>query len=212
MQTHWLSLVTFFPLLGALLLMLVPGTARESLRRVAFVVSLAELALTVPLLLGFDSAQRGMQFMERHVWISAPPILYQLGMDGLSLVLVLLTAFLTPFAVLASWTIEKRVKEFFIMLLVLQTGMLGVFVALDLFLFYVFWEVMLIPMYFLIGIWGHERRLYAAIKFILYTMAGSLLMLIAIIWLYLRTGSFDLFYIQQVLQSGQVMLDRKSVV
>ncbi len=207
MQEHWLSIVTFFPLLGALLLFFIPGAARESLRRLALIISLGELAVTVPLLLWFDSAQRGMQFVERQVWISSPPILYQLGLDGLSLVLVLLTVFLTPFAVLASWTIEKRVKEFFIMLLVLETGMLGVFLAFDLFLFYVFWEVMLIPMYFLIGIWGHERRLYAAIKFILYTMAGSLLMLIAIIWLYLATGTFDLFHIQLALQQRTVVLD-----
>ncbi len=210
MQAHWLSIVTLFPLAGALLLLFVPGRARESLRRLALIISLGELALAVPLLLWFDSAQRGIQFAERHVWISSPPILYQLGLDGLSLVLVLLTAFLTPFAVLASWSIEKRVKEFFIMLLVLQTGMIGVFLALDLFLFYVFWEVMLIPMYFLIGIWGHERRLYAAIKFILYTMAGSLLMLIAIIWLYLATGTFDLLHIQVALQQRTVVLDPRT--
>ncbi|HXE74372.1 MAG TPA: NADH-quinone oxidoreductase subunit M [Candidatus Xenobia bacterium] len=207
MHEHWLSIVIFFPLLGALLLLFVPGGAKETLRRVAFLVSLGELALCVPLLLWFDSAQRGIQLAERHAWISSPPILYQLGLDGLSLVLVLLTALLTPISVLASWTIEKRVKEFFLMLLVLETGMIGVFLALDLFLFYVFWEVMLIPMYFLIGIWGHERRLYAAIKFILYTMAGSLLMLIAIIWLYLETGTFDLLQIQLVLQQHRVLLD-----
>jgi NADH-quinone oxidoreductase subunit M len=133
-----------------------------------------------------------------------------MGLDGLSLVLVLLTTFLMPFSVLASWTIQHRVKEFFLMLLVLQTGMLGVFLALDLFLFYVFWEVMLIPMYFLIGVWGHERRLYAAIKFILYTMAGSLLMLIAIIWLYLQTGTFDLFTIQHLLRTPGFMLDPRT--
>ncbi len=210
MTAHWLTLVTFFPLLGGLLLLLVSSSSRETLRRLALAISLLELAISLPLFFWFDSAQRGMQFVERHEWIQSPPILYQLGMDGLSLVLVLLTTLLMPLAVLASWSIHERVKEFFFMLLVLQTGMIGVFLALDLFLFYVFWEVMLIPMYFLIGVWGHERRLYAAIKFILYTMAGSLLMLIAIIWLYLATGTFDLFEIQHVLRSPGVLLDPRT--
>jgi NADH-quinone oxidoreductase subunit M len=210
MKAHWLTLITFFPLLGGLVLLFVPGAARETIRRLTLVISLIELALSLPLFFWFDSARSGMQFLERHEWIQSPPILYQMGMDGLSLVLVLLTTFLMPFSVLASWTIQHRVKEFFFMLLVLQTGMLGVFLALDLFLFYVFWEVMLIPMYFLIGVWGHERRLYAAIKFILYTMAGSLLMLIAIIWLYLQTGTFDLFTIQHVLRMPGVMLEPRT--
>jgi len=191
MKAYWLSLVVFFPVLGALLILFMPAAAMERIRRVALVTSLVEFGLALPLYFWFNPAFAGMQFLERQVWISSPLILYQIGLDGLSLVLVLLTAFLTPLAVLASWPITKRVKEFFLMLLVLETGMLGVFVALDLFLFYVFWEVMLIPMYFLIGVWGHERRLYAAIKFVLFTMAGSLLMLVAIIWLYTATGTFD---------------------
>ncbi len=194
MQQHWLTIVTFLPLLGAVLLLLFPAGAREAIRRTALVTSVATFVLALPLALWFDPAHPGMQFHYRHAWISAPfiQIDYQMGIDGLSLFLVLLTAFLMPISILASWPITHRVKEFFILLLVLETGMLGVFVALDLFLFYVFWEVMLIPMYLIIGVWGHERRRYAAIKFILYTMAGSLLMLVAIIWLYSASGTFDL--------------------
>jgi NADH-quinone oxidoreductase subunit M len=201
MKEYWLTVVTFLPLAGALMLFLIPAEAKGALRRLALWVSLAELAAAVPLWLWFDPALPGMQLVEHRAWISSPPIHYFLGMDGLSLVLVLLTAFLAPLSVLASWPIEQRVREFFAMLLVLETGMIGVFLALDLFLFYVFWEVMLIPMYFLIGVWGHERRLYAAIKFILYTMAGSLLMLVAIIWLYSASGTFDLLQLQLKLQS-----------
>ena len=134
-----------------------------------------------------------MQFVEVHPWISVPPIDYHLGVDGLSALLILLTGFLTPLCVLVSWTsITQRVKEFFIFLLALETGMIGVFASLDLVLFFVFWEAMLIPMYFLIGIWGHERRVYAAMKFMLYTMVGSALMLVGILYLYSVTGTFDL--------------------
>src|SRR5258708_29355528 len=123
-------------------------------------------------------------------WSSSPPIHYHLGVDGLSLFLVILTTFLTPISILASWnSINHRVKEFFVMILMLEVGVVGVFLSLDLFLFFLFWEVMLIPMAFLIGICGHERRIYAAIKFVLYTMAGSILMLVAILWLYNLSGS-----------------------
>ena len=149
-------------------------------RRIALGVAIAEFLVSLLLLPGFDSAVAGYQFVEFHDWISYPPIHYHLGVDGISLFLVILTTFLTPLAILASWKdIAKRVKEFFMMLLVLEVGLIGVFLSLDLFLFFVFWEVMLIPMYFLIGIWGHERRIYAAMKFILYTMFGSILMLVA---------------------------------
>ena len=140
-------------------------------------------------------------------WIPDPPIHYHLGVDGISLFLVLLTTFLTPVAMLSSWkSIEQRVQGFFITLLVLETGMVGVFISLDLVLFFLFWEAMLIPMYFLIGIWGHERRVYAALKFILYTMFGSILMLVAIVWLYELSGTFDLPSIQAMLISGQLTL------
>ena len=208
MRQHWLTLVTFLPLLGGLLLLAFPAAAREAIRRTALAVSIVTFAVSLPLLFWFDAAQAGMQFHFRTSWITAPwvQVDYHVGIDGLSLLLVLLTTLLTPFAALASWPIKERVKEFFLLLLVLETGMIGVFVALDLFLFYVFWEVMLIPMYFLIGVWGHERRLYAAFKFILYTMAGSLLMLVAIIWLYTVSGTFDLLRLVDARVSGELWL------
>jgi NADH-quinone oxidoreductase subunit M len=149
----------------------------------------------------------GYSLVEYYNWIANPPIHYHLGVDGISLFLVILTTFLTPISILASWSsINHRVKEFFIMLLMLEVGVVGVFVSLDMFLFFLFWEVMLIPMAFLIGIWGHERRIYAAVKFVLYTMAGSILMLVGIVWLYNLTGTFDLPKIQQLLQDGHFAL------
>src|SRR5262249_35629250 len=145
--------------------------------------------------------QKSYQLEETFAWISSPPIRYHVGVDGISLFLVILTTFLTLISVLASWeSIQKRVKEFFIALLLLEVGVIGVFLSLDLFLFFLFWEVMLIPMALLIGIWGHERRVYAAVKFVLYTMAGSALMLVGIIWLYKVSGTFDLPQIQRMLQ------------
>ena len=132
----------------------------------------------------FDPASADYQFVERHAWLPDFGISYHVGVDGISLLLVVLTTFLTPIALLCSWeSIEERVREFSFFMLVLEAAMIGVFISLDLFLFYVFWDAMLIPMYFLIGIWGYDRRIYAAIKFILYTMAGSVLMLVAIIWI-----------------------------
>ena len=150
-----------------------------------------------------------MQFEMAVPWIRSFGIYYHVGIDGISLLLVLLTTFLTPLAILGSWqSIQSKVKEFFLFMLVLETGMIGTFVALDFFLFYVFWEVMLIPMYFLIGVWGGERRIYAAIKFFLYTMVGSVLMLVAIISLYLLNGSttFDFLEILHNIQNGQVVI------
>src|SRR5205807_5629651 len=139
----------------------------------------------IPLLLAFEIGKPGFQFIENHSWIPSIGVKYQLGIDGLALVLILLTTLLGVIATLCSWNyIKQREKEYYIFILLLQTGMLGVFVSLDLFLFYVFWEVMLVPMYFLIGIWGGENRLYAAIKFFLYTLVGSVVMLLAILKLY----------------------------
>src|SRR3989441_3667588 len=178
---------------------------RVWIRRLALVTAVAEFAMSLLLLRGFQPDTAAYQFEESRKWIAAPPINYHLGVDGISLFLVLLATFLTPIAMLASWeSIQTRAREFFLMMLVLETGMIGVFLALDLFLFFVFWEVMLIPMYFLIGVWGHERRIYAAVKFVLYTMFGSILMLVAILWLYNLTGTFDLPVIQTLLQTGQV--------
>jgi NADH-quinone oxidoreductase subunit M len=190
---HALSILIFLPLAGALAILLLRRENESGIRMTALLVSLAEFLLAVAVFVVFAANRPGMQFEEFHAWISSPPINYHLGIDGLSLLLILLTAFLTPLSILVSWTaIASRVKEFFLFLLVLETGMVGVFVSLDLFLFFLFWEAMLIPMYFLIGVWGHERRIYAAVKFILYTMAGSALMLVGILYLYNVTGSFDL--------------------
>jgi NADH-quinone oxidoreductase subunit M len=153
----------------------------------------------------FDSSATGYQFEEFHSWIGNS-IHYHLGVDGISLFLVLLTTFLTPVSILCSWeSIHENVKGFFVSLLVIETAMIGVFLSLDLFLFFVFWELTLIPMYFMIGMWGHGRRIYAAIKFILYTMFGSILMLVAILWLYGRSGTFDLPDILAQMQSGQLV-------
>jgi NADH-quinone oxidoreductase subunit M len=182
-----LSFIVFLPLAGALLVLLAGGRGdrheREPLvRNIALIASLATFAATLYLWWRFDPASAAFQFEERHAWMPAFGIQYYLGVDGISLLLVVLTAFLTPLALLSSWdSVHKNVKVFSFFLLALETAMLGVFVSLDLFLFYIFWDAMLIPMYFLIGIWGYERRIYAAIKFILYTMAGSVLMLVAIL-------------------------------
>ena len=205
--SYLLTVLTFLPLAGTIALFMLRADDHEWIRRVALAISLFEFVLSLYLLRGFALNTVEYQFVEVHNWIPSPPIHYHLGIDGISLFLVLLTTFLTPIAILSSWkSIEQRVRGFFISLLVLETGVIGVFVSLDLFLFFLFWEAMLIPMYFLIGIWGHERRIYAAIKFILYTMLGSILMLVAMIWLYELSGSFDLPQIQSLLVSGQVSL------
>src|SRR5467141_3164967 len=185
---------------------------RVWIRRLALVTAVAEFAMSLLLLRGFQPGTAAYQFEESRKWIAAPPINYHLGIDRISLFLVLLATFLTPIAMLASWeSIQTRAREFFLMMLVLETGMIGVFLALDLFLFFVFWEVMLIPMYFLIGVWGHERRIYAAVKFVLYTMFGSVLMLVAILWLYRITAAagyptFDLAQIQMMLSNGTLTM------
>jgi NADH-quinone oxidoreductase subunit M len=181
----WLSALTWLPLLGALLLMAVPRENTGLLKGVTFAWTLAIFGLSLGLLSGFDGTQGGFQLVENKPWIEAFGIRYAVGVDGISLNLVLLTTFLTPLIILGSWTaIEKRVKEFLICFLVLETAMIGTLVALDIFLFYLFWELMLIPMYLLIGVWGGSNRIQATIKFFLYTAVGSLLMLAAIFYLY----------------------------
>ncbi|RMH38258.1 MAG: NADH-quinone oxidoreductase subunit M [Nitrospirae bacterium] len=192
----WLTLIIFLPLVGAGMI----AVAKESLaRQIALACSTLVLLLSLPLWALFDPSSAGMQFVERHRWIASPPIYYALGIDGISLPLVLLTTFLTPLCVLVSWTaIEKRVKEFMISLLVMETATIGVFCALDFVLFYIFWETMLIPMYLLIGVWGGPNRIYAAIKFFLYTLAGSILLLVALIVLYFQGGqTFDILALSQ---------------
>jgi NADH-quinone oxidoreductase subunit M len=202
--SHLLSVLIFFPAIGAFALLLLRGDDHVWIRRLALTISIAEFLLSLLLIVGVQPGVAGYSLVEYYNWIANPPIHYHLGVDGISLFLVILTTFLTPISVLASWSsVHQRVKEFFVMLLMLEVGVVGVFVSLDLFLFFLFWEVMLIPMAFLIGIWGHERRIYAAVKFVLYTMAGSILMLVGIIWLYNLTGTFDLPKIQQLLQDGR---------
>ncbi len=194
-----LSTTVALPIAGALLLLLMPnrdGSRDGAIRWLALTISLLLFAVTLVIWAGFDPTSPEFQFVERYDWIPAFGIDYYVGIDGISLLLVVLTAFLTPIALLSSWeSVERKVKEFSIFILLLEAAMIGVFISLDLFLFYVFWDAMLVPMYFLIGIWGYDQRIYAAIKFMLYTMAGSVLMLIAILGLaYLHqtaTGSYS---------------------
>ncbi len=189
-MTLILTAVTFVPTLGAVLIFLLPRRNDGVVKVTSFVTSLVTFALSVPLCTRFDPGSPEYQFVEQRQWMPTLGISYHLGVDGISLLLVLLTTFLMPLSLLASWhSIERRWKEFAITMLLLETGMLGVFLALDLFLFYIFWEAMLIPMYLIIGIWGGPNRVYAAVKFILYTLAGSLLMLVAILALYFLHGA-----------------------
>jgi len=206
-----LDAVLFLPLIGFLLLLLIPKSNPGLSRMAALVISLVIFVISLGLSSFGSSAPDGFAFVHDSTWISSPPIRYHVGVDGLSLWLVILTTLLTPISILASWKhIDRRVKEFFAFLILLEFGLIGVFVSLDLFLFYVFWEVGLVPMYFLIGIWGHERRIYAAVKFFIYTFAGSVLMLAAIIFLYDRTGTFDYSQIQSQLQSGRLALSSQA--
>ncbi|MFU8856483.1 MAG: complex I subunit 4 family protein [Deferrisomatales bacterium] len=186
-----LSLLVFLPLAGAAVALFLRGD--RVLKGWAVAVTVAEALLSVPLYTAFERGTHLFQFPELHDWIPALDIRYALGLDGISLFLVLLTTFVMPLCVLCSWKyIETRVKEFIFALLVMEAAMVGVFVALDLVLFYVFWEAMLIPMYLLIAVWGGPRKVYASVKFFLYTLAGSVLLLVAVIALYLVGGTFSI--------------------
>jgi NADH-quinone oxidoreductase subunit M len=191
---HPLTLVTFFPLIGVLILLLTPAEQKNLQRWTALLTSLITFGISIWVLTLFNASNPDLQLVARHDWITVAGwnIRYYLGLDGLSILLLLLTTFITPISILSTWTaVEERVKEFMLFFLLLEVGMVGVFLAQDLFLFYIFWEFTLVPMYFLIGIWGGPRRIYAAIKFFLYTMAGSLLMLLAILWLGINQGTFS---------------------
>jgi NADH-quinone oxidoreductase subunit M len=212
-----LTIVTFTPALGALMILLFHRQQGRqgrpnAVRWVALAIAMLTFVFSLHLIAHFESSTSDFQSRVNVPWIPSIGIDYSMGIDGISLFLILLTTVLTPLAILASWSITERVKEYFIFMLLLETGMIGVFVSLDLFLFYVFWEVMLIPMYFLIGVWGGERRIYAAMKFVLYTMAGSVLMLVAIIALYFlhsnATGTYTFSYpdIQTALATGRFVL------
>jgi len=187
-MSNLLSLTTFLPVLGVLLLLFIPKDSKGMLRNVAFVTTVVTFLASLPIMFGFQSNAE-FQFIENLPWIAAGPFVmrYYVGIDGISLWLVILTTFIMPIAVLSTYTaVEEKVKEYMILLLLLETGILGAFISLDMFLFYLFWEAMLIPMYFMIGIWGGKNRIYAAVKFFIYTMVGSLLMLVALIYLYFK--------------------------
>jgi len=199
-----LTLVTFIPLAGAIFLLAFPRRDRD-IRLFSLVLTLLDFVVSLHLPVYFQRGQTGFQYEVNRAWIPTPNIHYHLGVDGISMWLVVLTTFLTPLCVLISWnSIQDRVKQFFILLLVLETALIGVFVGLDLFLFYFFWEATLIPMALLIGMYGHGRKVYAAVKFFMYTMIASMFMLAAILWLYAKTGTFDFVTIQAAIHNGQV--------
>jgi NADH-quinone oxidoreductase subunit M len=207
-MTHsfpWLTVLIFLPLAGAIALCCVKEAA---VRPIALGIAVADLLLSVPLWWLFDPSSSQMQFAEQAVWIASPPIHYTLGLDGISLPLVLMTTVLMPLCVLISWhSIATRVRSFMALLLVMEGAMIGVFAALDFVLFYVFWEAMLIPMYLVIGVWGGPNRLYAAVKFFLYTLAGSVLLLVAILVLYFQGGqTFDILRLSHGAYSTSLQL------
>jgi len=194
-----LSFLVFFPLVGAAVIAMLPKSADGSVKFVAFGWSLLEFAASVPLFFRYQPNLQGMQFVERQAWLPGIGSSWHLGLDGISLFLILLTTATSAIAVLGSFeAVKERVRAYYMLLLALETGMLGTFVALDMVVFYIFWEAMLVPMYLLIGVWGGQDRIRAAVKFFLYTMTGSVLMLVAILWLYFfnraQTGvaTFDL--------------------
>ncbi|MBI1797140.1 MAG: NADH-quinone oxidoreductase subunit M [Candidatus Eisenbacteria bacterium] len=199
----WLSWLIFFPLISAALIAVLPGTSGRTVKTLAAVCSIAEFLFSLPLWWRYQPGQPGWQFAEQHAWLPGLGATYHVGIDGIATLLVLLTTLLTPIVVFGAFgSVEKREREFYALLLAMEAAMIGTFLSLDLLLFYVFWEAMLVPMYLLIGVWGGPRRVYAAVKFFLYTMAGSVLMLVAILWLYLHqravtgipTFALDAFY------------------
>jgi NADH-quinone oxidoreductase subunit M len=205
LNVFYLTFLTFIPAVGAFALLILRADDHKWIRYMALVVATFEFLFSLLLIPAVPLGSSGYRLELNISWITSPPIHYHMGVDGLSAFLVILTTFLTPISILASWnSVNHRVKEFFIALLMLEVGVVGVFLSLDMFLFFLFWEIMLIPMALLIGIWGHDRRIYAAVKFVLYTMAGSILMLVGILWLYNATGTFDLVTIQAALQNGEL--------
>ncbi|MBE0447520.1 MAG: NADH-quinone oxidoreductase subunit M [Actinobacteria bacterium] len=195
-----ITMIVFWPLVGALLLQLIPRDKVNIIRWSTLLITLIGLAMGLPLLSGFKVGQTAMQFAEKAPWIPGIGISYHVGLDGISLPLFMLGLLLVVVTVLASWSIKERVREYFSLLLFLEVGMLGVFAALDFVLFYIFWELVLIPMYFIIGIWGGRNRSYAAVKFFIYTLAGSALMLVGILAIYFTSGlyTFDIVKLMEV--------------
>ena len=199
-----LEIVLAIPAAAFLVTLLMPRGQDQLVRLFTMAVSILVFLLSLGLVSGYES---GDKFIHNTVWIANPEIHWHVAVDGLSLWLTVLTAFLTPIAILVSWrSVKNQVKEFFAFLLLLEFGLIGVFVAWDLFLFFTFWELVLVPMYFLIGIWGHDRRIYATVKFFIYTMVGSMLMLVAILYLYTLAGTFDYATILDLFRSGHIAL------
>jgi len=179
-----LSIILFLPILGSVLLLFINKKNENLIRYFGLAISVIVFILSLIIYSNYNNNSGEFQFLFKVSWISNLNISFFIGIDGMSMLLILLTAFITPLTLISSWSsIQKNVKEFTFFFLMLETGIIGVFISLDLFLFYIFWELMLIPMYFIIGIWGGERRIYASVKFFIYTMVGGLLMLVAIIWL-----------------------------
>ncbi|MDP2976230.1 MAG: proton-conducting transporter membrane subunit, partial [Anaerolineales bacterium] len=216
LSSHLLTLILFFPVLAALVILFLPQEEVKVIRWTALIASLVPFGLSVWLWMRFDSSASGFQFSEQYPWYEAINSTFHLGVDGLSLTMVLLTTLLTPLAILASFSIQDKVKAYMMLFLFLETGMLGVFLALDLLIFFVFWEIGLVPMYFLINQWGSEKgereiwkgikvqsRNYASLKFIIYTMAGSLGLLLAIQLLGVLFNTYDL----QTLYANWAALD-----
>src|SRR5690242_16966562 len=204
---HILSVVLFTPLAGLIVLLFIPGANKNAVRWWANIAMFIGFLVSLPLVAWFahEAPDQQFKFMEDHVWIASLGAHYHLGIDGISFLLIMLTTVLGFLSVLSSWTaIQERSKEYYAMFLLLQVGMLGVFMSLDFFLFYVFWELMLVPMYFIIGVWGGPRKLYAAIKFFLYTLAGSVLMLLGILALYFHYHTMTGIYTFNVLELMKV--------
>ncbi|HJL78968.1 MAG TPA: proton-conducting transporter membrane subunit, partial [Candidatus Marinimicrobia bacterium] len=205
MVSNILSWLIWLPVAGMVAILLIPRNKEEVIKIVAAVSTGLQLWLAIMLWLNFDSASGSFQFMENVAWIPSFNISYALGVDGLSLPMIILTPLLSFLCIFVSWKIDRGVKGYFALFLLLDTGMIGVFLALDFFLFFVFWELMLLPMYFLIGMWGGPQREYAAIKFFLYTLVGSVLMLIAILALYFTCG--NTFSIPELIEAAPGALE-----
>ena len=180
----FLTLITFLPIIGAILLAFFPKENEGAIKQTALAVAAADFLLSLSLWTNFDDSTHNMQFGLNISWIESWGINYHIGLDGISLLLYVMTTFLTMLCIIASWEVKKHIREYMMAMLALSTGMLGVFISLDLFMFYVFWEFQLVPMNIIVGVWGGPRRIYAAVKFFIYTAVGSLLMLVAIIWIY----------------------------
>ena len=207
MDQHLLSIILLTPLAGLAVMLLIPGKSKDLIRVWANLVGFAGFLISLPLVSRFQTGHPGFQFEESGEWIPALGATYHIGIDGISLLLIMLTTLMGFIAILCSWNaIQDRVKEYYAMFLLLQTGMLGVFMSLDFFLFYVFWELVLVPMYFIIGVWGGPRKLYAAIKFFLYTLAGSVLMLLGILTLYFAHFNQFGFYTFEISQLMKINL------